>query len=510
MRPVRPWLISLALALTLVLPFVRKPVHVDDANFLALARGAALDPWRPHAVEINWQGTTQRAFDVLSNPPGIAWWLAPWRDSPIEVLHLAMLPWLALALWGAWQLGRQLAGDGWGGLWVLGTAPIVALAAQSLTPDLPLLACTLAGVGGFLAARRHAWAFALLAGCAALFRYSGICLVPLLLFAGWQRGRTRAAFASLLPLLALFAHDLHAYGQLHFFAMGQFQSVSNTPREIFRKGAAALAMLGGVGLLPGLVARRETLPGGLLGLLVGAIAATISGQQGAAMAATVLSCAAGGLALGSLRLQRPEDRLLAAWTAGGLLFLLSLRFMAARYWLPFLAGPALAALRLGASRQRLALAVGLQVLVALGVSIDDQALARAQARAARTIAQAGQGQFSGHWGWQHALEQAGWTALEEGAKPTGLYAVDWISWPQEPSEDTCLVPIRALELPDRFPGPRVHTAEGAANIHAFVVAGSPPVETYAPWTFSDEPYDRVTLYRPCGSSTDQPQGGPAQ
>lgn len=507
MRTVRSSLASLALVLGLVLPFVSKPVHIDDANFLALAQGAALDPWRPHAVEINWQGSTERAFDVLSNPPGIAWWLAPWREQPIEWLHLSLLPWLILALWGAWRLGQRLAGDGQAGLLVLGTAPVALLAAQALTPDLPLYACALAGVGGFLGARRHAWAFALLAGCAALFRYSGVCLVPLLLLAGYQRGRVAAAMASLIPITALALHDLSAYGAIHLTAMGQFQAVSNTPRELFRKGAAALAMLGGVGVLPALVLRPQTAIGGLFGLLVGLTAALISGQSGVAFGATLACCAAGGLAVGALRLRSPEDRLLAAWTLGGLTFLLSLRFAAARYWLPFLPGPALAALRLGVSRRRLALAVAIQALVALGVSIDDQNLARAQERAAREISSLGTGTFAGHWGWQYAMEAAGWRPLEEDALPEGLFAVDWIAWPQEPAERACLVPIRTLTMPDHFPGPRVHTAEGGANIHAYLVAGDPPVETYAPWSFSNEPYDRVTLYRPCGSLTRSPQDG---
>jgi hypothetical protein len=43
----------------------------------------------------------------------------------------------------------------------------------------------------------------------------------------------------------------------------------------------------------------------------------------------------------------------------------------------------------------------------------------------------------------------------------------------------------------------VHTAAGAANAHAYLVAGKPPVETYAPWTLANDPYDEVTLYRAC-------------
>ncbi|MCB9743728.1 MAG: hypothetical protein H6740_14105 [Alphaproteobacteria bacterium] len=491
-------LLAASLSLGLVLPFLGKPVHIDDANFLTLARGAALDPWRPHAIEINWQGVTQPAFEVLSNPPGIAWWLAPLHEAPVWALHLAMLPWLGLALWGAHRLGRALAGDGLGAMLLLGTAPIAALAAQSLTPDLPLYACTLAGLGGFVGARERAWPWALLAGCALLFRYSGLCLLPLVLYAGWQRRRLAQALPVLAPLALLALHDLQAYGQLHLSAMAGFQSVSNTPRELARKGIAALAMLGGVGLLPALSLRGPGWIGAGVGAALGGLGAWISGQDPAQAAATVAFTAAGGAALGLTRLERPEDRLLAAWTWGGLLFLLTLRFTAARYWLPFLAGPALMALRAQPGPRRLALAVILNALVALGVGVDDDAMARAWRDAAREVAAAGPpGVFAGHWGWQWTLEQAGWRPLEEGEAPQGLFAVAEAPWPQEPAPEACLQLLRSWTLEDRWWGPRVHSAAGAANLHAFVVAGQPPVETYAPWTFSDEPYDTVRLFEPC-------------
>jgi hypothetical protein len=55
---------AVAYFLLLLAPFLNKPVHIDDANFLILAKGAANDFWRPHLIPINWQGTTERAFDV--------------------------------------------------------------------------------------------------------------------------------------------------------------------------------------------------------------------------------------------------------------------------------------------------------------------------------------------------------------------------------------------------------------------------------------------------------------
>ena len=495
-KPLRP-LLPLLVAFGLVAPFVDKPPHIDDPNFLVLARGATLDPWRPHDILINWQGTTERAFDVLSNPPGIAWWLAPWVDAPIMVQHLVMWPWLVLLAWGAARLGEALVGEAEGAAMLLLTSPIVLLAAQALTPDLPLAACALAGLGGFLTAGRGAWAFALLAGIAALFRYSGICLIPLVLLAGWQRGRLISALPVILPTLGLALHDQHAYGAWHLMAMTGFQSVSDTPRELVRKGIAAAATLGGAALLPLALAHRRGWVGAALGLVLGGVGVALSAQTGVAAAATLLTCAAGGAGLASLRLSTPADRLLWCWGVGGLLFLLTLRVAAARYWLAFWAGPALATLRLRPPRGAVALACGLQALLALGLAIDDRAMARAWAEAGERVSTLGVGQLSGHWGWQHSLESHGWRSLEEDARPEGLYAVAEAPWPQEADPSACLTPILRLTLHDTFWGPRVHSAAGGGNLHAYLVAGKPPVETYAPWTLHDEPYDTVTVYTPC-------------
>ena len=487
----------------LLLPFVHKPVHVDDANFLRLAQGAAQDPWRPHDVLINWQGTTERAFDVLSNPPGIAWWLAPVHDAPEWVLHLAMWPWLALALWGCGRLGQVLvpstAGGARASLLVLGTAPVVLLGAGSLTPDLPLFACTVAGVGGYLGARRHGWAWAALAGCAFLFRYSGLCLVPLVLFAGWQRGRLREATAVLVAPALLVAHDLHAYGQVHATAMVGFQAVSNGGTDLVRKTVASLAMLGGAGLLPVIAWNRRAPEGLAVGLILGAGAAGLSGQTGLPLAATLVASGAGGVAFSTLRQRSRDDLLLALWGLGGLAFLLILRFSATRYWLPFLPALALAALRLEPSRQRLRVHAVVAATLALALGLDDQALARAHKQAAeRVAALSPTGGFAGHWGWQHYLEAAGWQPIEDDGPVVLPFAVAEAPWPQAPATGSCLVEVGAFELLDTWWGPRVHTARGGANLHAYLVAGDPPTETYAPWSFSNEPYDRVVIYGACG------------
>ena len=477
---------------------MQRPVHVDEANFLRLAEGARIDAWRPHHIAINWQGTEQTAFDVLSNPPGIAWWLGLFPAStPVWMLHLWMLPWLLLALWGFHRLGSSLAGEGTLATLLLGTSPVVVLSAQSLTPDMPLLACAVAGIGGFLGNRRTAVFFAALAGCAVLFRYSGVCLIPLLLLLGWQRGRFQAALGVLVPIVLLVIHDLAAYGELHLFSMVGFQSVSDAPRDYFRKAVASLAMLGGAGLLPFFARGMPGLTGALVGGALGVAAGSLSGQDGGALVSTTAFSAAGGACLSTLRLRNHEDRFLFCWAIGGLVFLLALRFTASRYWLPFLPAIALAALRTRPPKSGLLATILFGGLLSLGLSIDDQAMAKGHQLAAEAVSSRGTGSFSGHWGWQHHLEKAGWQALEEDTTPQGLYAVAEAPWPQEPHPDACLKQLTKWTVSDTWWGPRVHSPTGKANFHAYIISARPPIETYSPWTFHNEPYDTITLWESC-------------
>ena len=144
-------------------------------------------------------------------------------------------------------------------------------------------------------------------------------------------------------------------------------------------------------------------------------------------------------------------------------------------------------------------AVGTLTLSAL-LAADDLELARAQSDLARRVhADAGEpGLIAGHWGWQHHLSASGWVPLEEdmALPPGALLAVSAVSWPQGAAPG-CRELIGTYTAPDRWPGPRVHTAEGAANLHAFVISAEPPVETYAPWGFGKDPHDVVLLWRSC-------------
>lgn len=514
-NPSRRFAWVLALVAGLSLPFLGKPVHLDDANFLRLAEGARADLWRPHAVEINWQGQLEPAFAVLSNPPGIAWWLAPVVAAPTWVQHLWMLVWLPLAAWGAWTLGTRFAGRGSAATVLLLGGPLGLLAAQAQMPDLPLLACVLAGLGGVTREPRREplgqrWPWAVLLGVGACFRYSGAAVVPLAvlypLLHGTRRDAVTLGAAAGLPLGLLLLHDLHAYGQVHLLAMVDFQGQEGgSGTDVLHKGLANLAFLGAAGVLPLLGSTWGRGAGAVAGGLVGGVAAGVLGQAGEASATSVLACALGGATVGACvaaarRMPDRRDALwLGTWLVVGAVFLLRLRFAAARYWLPFLAPAVLLPLAL-ASRRQVALAAAATVTLGTAVALSDAELAHAQHRLAlRVLAEAGDetGLVAGHWGFQHHLEAAGWRPLEDDAAvpPGTLFARSEVSWPQQTSG--CLTPLGTASVPARLPL-RIHSADGGANLHSFVVSATPPVPVLAPWTLGGtDPLDTVTLARGC-------------
>ena len=490
----------------LALPFVHKPVNVDDANFLAMARAAAADPWRPHDVLINWGGQTERAFDVLSNPPGIALWLAPVVDLSVFWMHLWMLPWLAIAVWGAHRLGQRVAGMPNAAALLIVGAPVAMLATHAFTPDLPLLALSLAGTAGLVDDRKpmaSRWPAALCLGASALFRYSGVALIPLAVLWPWLQGERRAALTlglvATAPLALLMVHDLLAYDAIHMFAMVGFQSTSNAGADLAHKLVSNLGYLGGTAALPLLAFARPlravvgALAGGLLGhLVISSVGGATPVWVGTAFAA------AGGASLTVLRIRTHHMQLfLSAWLILGLGLMLALRFSAARYWVPFFAPVIL----LGLSQApRWLIGVGIPASLGLGLALaaDDMDLAITQERAAVRALDVGTGVFEGHWGFQHHLESAGWGPVEEDEvlPPLTWVASSKVAWPQRPAND-CWGATETVSFGDPNPGLRVLSQDAGVNIHGNFIAGPPAARVYAPWGLGEDPMDQLTLRRTC-------------
>lgn len=476
--------------------FLNKPVHIDDANFLTLARGAAADIRRPHLISINWMGETELAFDVLSNPPGIAWWLLPVLNQPLWVQHLWMMLWLVPTAWGTVQLGRAFCGnDGWAAVWILLTCPVVVLSAQSLLPDLPLLACTVLGLGGYVSGRGSRFGWAWITGCAGLFRYSGCLAIPVLLLLGWRRAGWRGVWGcwpALLPLSLLMVHDFAVYGRWHLLAMFAFQNDGqHKSLEIaIHNLVAAGCMLGGAGLLPVLVWGRSVIPALLIGMWVGVNAAWLSEQTVHQAIPTVFFAGCGAVVLSLVIERRSRDPVLSLWAMLGIVLFGISRFAATRYWVPFLPAFVLLGLRFRGDRRSVSLAIAANLLLSTGLAIDDYEFACSQRDAALMVAdRAAQGQFTGHWGWQHYLEAQGWSPIERDHSPKDWLARTVVADPQTVAGGARLRTMATFVVEDTWPGPRSHSMTARAAYHG---GGK---GSYSPWSFSSEPYDTVRLQR---------------
>jgi len=241
--------------------------------------------------------------------------------------------------------------------------------------------------------------------------------------------------------------------------------------------------------------------GGALGAAYGVTGAAFAAAGGAALGQVAGAAVGRGSGDGRAGDGRAGDddvddalldaRWLGLWAGGGLLFLVTLRFMATRYWLPFLPAVLLSLPLRRDPRPWLAASLSLGALFLADASFQ----ARGSERLAEEVAALGTGVFTGHWGWQWAMEAHGWRALDEGerAPPGALVAMPRQAWPQ-PVDVTCTDIVWEGDALPPLPWlPRAYSEAGRANLHANWIAGPPMTRTVAPWTFAGDPYEHVRV-----------------
>jgi 4-amino-4-deoxy-L-arabinose transferase-like glycosyltransferase len=454
--------VSLASAACL-LPFVNKAYHIDDTLFLYAARQIQEEPLNFYGFVVNWYGTATPMWDVMQNPPLAAYYIAlvtalvGWGE---PALHLAFVLPAVVAVAGTYFLAQRLC-----------TRPAVAALAVLLTP-----AFLVSGTGvmsdtlslGFWVWAVVVWdrglrapspgllclAAALVAG-AALTKYLGIGLIPLLLAytvvygraagKGWG-GTLAPALALALPVLVLAAyHWLTAafYGHGLIFQAGTYAMTFRKPFDAFGLDVATgLAHLGGgvavlLFYLPWLWSRRVLLAAAAVFTLASwavalplAVALRPPTSETLPLASVVQFAALAALGLALLALaaadlwaapRDPVSWLLVLWVAGVVLFATFLNWsINVRSFLPLL--PAAGVLIARRLDRRLGPARGADLRVywplvpagalALVVTWADYQTAGAARTAAADIAarcrrHAGALWYQGHWGFQYYMDLAG-------------------------------------------------------------------------------------------------------
>ncbi len=259
----RPMLLLSLIVLSLTLPFLDKPVHIDDTFVLHITDRILAHPADPFGGEFNWFGHLAPVWSTTTNPPLVSYWLAPvvavWGKGELW-LHLAMVPFYLFFAWGMFLVARRFTDEAWmPTLFLVGSAPF--LVSGNLMRDIPAAGLALLGLAWFLEGvddsdRGKALAGSVLLGLAVLAKYSVGVILPVAALYTLLRRRPLWVFwlsvsAAILGAWCLFTWVV--YGQIHPVYL-LLNRVSDSGIKWPDKFLSALAILGSAVYLSPLVA----------------------------------------------------------------------------------------------------------------------------------------------------------------------------------------------------------------------------------------------------------------
>lgn len=452
----RQWLVAIFLPALLLLPFINKPIHVDDAAYVVIAKHITQHPLDYYGVSLNWEGVSAPVYQWHASPPLANFYLAfigaifGWRE---WMLHTGFFLPAILASIGTFMLARRLC-----------KRPMIAVAATCCTPafvvsgttlmlDMWLLAFIVLSIACWIEGthtRKFGWLIvaAICAGLAAWSKYFGIVLVPLL--AAYTLIHSKRPTASLLllivPVSMIAAEQIYCYqhyGRSLFVNVSEVVTEDRPDRPLWLWLMVAFSFCGGCTFSV---------------MQIGAVLWNVRLKVLGASIVAAMSCAfyylnahglrahtlgfnlplvslifyaifmMGGTQLLSLcttdiRNRRdPESWLLTFWVFGTFLFAAFITWSVnVRSLLPLVPPMAiLAARRIDTitfdnpkrANRRIVSSLILSALVSLGVARSDMTWAQTARDAATRYANlakshTGATYFQGHWGFQHYMQEAG-------------------------------------------------------------------------------------------------------
>jgi Dolichyl-phosphate-mannose-protein mannosyltransferase len=291
-------------------PFLNKAYHIDDTLFLYAAERIQHNPIDFYGFEVNWYGDTTPMSVVMKNPPLASYYLAVaaalfgWSE---PALHLAFLFPALGVVWGMYRLAEQLC-----------TRPLIAALAATLTPAFlvsstntmcdTLMLCFWVWAVLFwergVRQQRLPLLFlsATLITCAALTKYIGLALIPLLAtytIAGGRDERNSparmlsSASVLLVPVFVMSAYEWATqalYGRGLFFQAMDYAAFVRVPLQAACLNAAVSvcflggAVAGALFFVPFLWSTRVL----LIGLAITAVLLVILALQGASTGRSVV------------------------------------------------------------------------------------------------------------------------------------------------------------------------------------------------------------------------------
>jgi 4-amino-4-deoxy-L-arabinose transferase-like glycosyltransferase len=535
----------LALAVVIALgPFLAKPFNMDDPLFVWTARQIHAHPWNPYGFNVNWYGRVGPMWGVMQNPPLAAYYLAAaagvlgWSE---VALHVAFLLSALAAILGTYRLARHFCGQPL--LAALATlfTPVFLVSSTTVMCDVLMLAFWVwAAVLWVEGIERDAfWPLAgagLLIALAALTKYFGACLIPLLAVYGVMSKRRFGRWAGclLIPLLVLSGYEWATRTLYQYDLLWKAADYASRKSGFFTgaRAAAGVIALGftGGGLAAALFLAPWWLwrPRALLSLVGGvALLAFAFFSQGTLLAdynwmrggprfsleAQIIFWTISGVSVLALTVadvwkhRDTRSWLLALWVFGTFLFTALFNWtINGRSILPM--APAvgiLLARRLqrgagtnennpAVGRRRIMIALAASALFALLVARADFLLAVAARQCALQSSQRyGHGGrtlwFQGHWGFQYYLAELGGQALD-------------MRHPAFRDGDILVMPLNNTNLdPPSVPrnGFRVDGPRFLADMNVFIGAGFySSRDGPLPFVFGHVPPENVAVFN-CNS-----------
>jgi hypothetical protein len=437
-----------AITIAALAPFLNKAFYVDDPLFLWMAHQIVKHPLDPYGFNVNWSSFAQPMSVVMQNPPLCSYYIAAitaffgWSEL---ALHIAFLFWAVISILGTFALARRFCREPlFVALFTLFT-PVFLVSATSIMCDVMMFAFWIWALEFWLSGldRQHWWRFfvsATLISTAALTKYFGIALVPLLVVYTLVRDPRRAMnlVFLLIPLAVLSNYEFvteEKYGRgLLTAAMNVSSSVSSATRPSHvAQLLMGLAFCGGcfIGTLfftrlrAGIIVLGTT-----LAVIVFAVAfkflivswvyldsneapVLLEGGLFATVGAGILTFAV----VNFVRRKSPDALLLLLWIVGTFAFATLFNWsVTGRTFLPMAPAVSILTIQYWKERQIRSRLKYVALLAASALSMLIAVADYRQADCARTAAwsyrdryraEASKVRFLGHWGFQYYMQQWG-------------------------------------------------------------------------------------------------------
>jgi 4-amino-4-deoxy-L-arabinose transferase-like glycosyltransferase len=224
--PIRDAFFATIVVITALAPFLNKAFHIDDPLFLWMAQQIAHHPGDPYGFAVNWYVSNQPMFSIMQNPPLSSYYIAliasflGWSE---PAMHGAFFVPAIAAVLGTFFLARRLCNSPLLAALLLLFTPVFLVSATGVMCDVWLLALWVWSIECWVRALERNSAQLLflasvLAAAAALTKYFGVALVPLLAVYTLVRERrvTHRILYFLIPILVIASYEVITkakYGQ---------------------------------------------------------------------------------------------------------------------------------------------------------------------------------------------------------------------------------------------------------------------------------------------------------